>query len=192
MIPSTFLHFIYKKVIFIPIMQPKMNAKQTLKSEQTRRSSSTSNINRRQVTVTRRANTHPYIRNKINSENCFKCDQNQDYISNLSARFTRIENLVENLNKAVKSTTLTRKVVSPTSSAFGSVDLSKMSINELLNFSSQLGIHLFNKFDKEKKNSSSSSAPNSPPTRNDDKENKILKNIEIEANANSNDFQNAH
>lgn len=166
-------------------MQSKMTM-QSLKTEQSRRSSSTATVGRRQFTVSRRANTHPYYRNKLNSENCYKCDQNEDCFSILNARFARIENLVENLSKAVKATSMNlknRKVISTTSSAFGSVDLSKMSIDELLCFSSQLGIRLFNNLDKEKK------IPSAPIKidSNDNKENKILKDLENEANSTSND-----
>jgi len=175
-------------------MQSKMTM-QSLKTEQSRRSSSTSasNVGRRQLTISRRANTHPYYRNKINSENCYKCDQNEDCYSILNARFARIENLVENLSKAVKATSVNlknRKIVpnnhqnNTTSSAFGSVDLSKMNIDELLCFSSQLGIRLFNNLDKEKK------IPSAPIKidSNDNKENKILKDIENEVNSASNDL----
>jgi len=173
-------------------MQSKMTM-QSLKTEQSRRSSSTASVNRRQFTVSRRSNTHPYYRNKINSENCYKCDQNEDCFSILNARFARIESLVEDLSKAVKATGMNlknRKVISPTSSAFGSVDLTKMNIDELLCFSSQLGIRLFNNLDKEKKITSSSTTTPIKIDSNDNKENKenkILKDIENEANATSND-----
>jgi len=160
-------------------MQSKMNIVQSLKNEQSRRSPSS---NRRQ---SRRANTYPYNRNKINSENCYKCDQNNDYINILNARFERIESLVEKLNKTVKATALIQKTISPSPSAFGSVNLSKMSVDELLCFSSQLGVRLFGNRDKEQK------IPKIElKEQNESKENKILKNLENEAN--SNDFQNAN
>ena len=47
-----------------------MNSLQSLKTEQSRRSSQT-NAGRRQYTITRRANTYPYYRNKINSEKLY-------------------------------------------------------------------------------------------------------------------------
>jgi hypothetical protein len=166
-------------------MQSKMNIVQSLKNEQSRRSPSS---NRRQFTISRRANTYPYNRNKINSENCYKCDQNNDYINILNARFERIESLVENLNKTVKATVkataLIQKSTSPSPSAFGSVNLSKMSVDELLCFSSQLGIRLFGNRDNEKK------PKIELKDQNESKENKILKNLENEAN--SNDFQNVN
>lgn len=160
-------------------MQSKMN---NMQSEQSRRSPSS---NRRQFTISRRANTYPYSR-KINSENCYRCDQNNDYISILNARFERIESLVESLNKTVKATALTRKVASPTSSsAFGSANLSKMSVDELLCFSSQLGVRLFGDLDKEKKNPTQIKIESKE--QNDGKENKVLKDLENEANSISND-----
>ncbi|CAB5387163.1 hypothetical protein RhiirA1_452238 [Rhizophagus irregularis] len=57
-----------------------MNIVQSLKNEQSRRSPSS---NRRQ---SRRANTYPYNRNEINSENYYKCDQNGDHINILNAQ----------------------------------------------------------------------------------------------------------
>lgn len=143
----------------------------SLKTEQSRRPrplSSSSNVigsDRRQHTISRRSNTYPYCRNKKNSENCYKCGQSNDYIDILNARFAKIENLVENLSKTVKETTLTKKQNSP--SHFGSVDLSKMNIDELLRFSSQLGIRLFG--DKEK-------AQKLQNDQNDQNENKNLPN----------------
>ncbi|RIA90360.1 hypothetical protein C1645_823495 [Glomus cerebriforme] len=154
---------------------------QSLKTEQSRRSSSSTNIGRRQFTISRRENTYPYHRNKINSENCYKCDQNNDYINILNARFERIEALVENLSKTVKATTLNRKVVSPSSSAFSSVNLSKMSIDELLCFSSQLGIRLFGNLDKEKKNPTQIKIESK-----EQNENKVLKDLDNETNSISN------
>jgi len=155
-------------------MQSKMNITQSLKNE--RRSPSS---NRRQFANSRRANTYPYIRNKINSENCYKCDQNNDYINILNARFERIESLVENLNKTIKATALIQKTISPPASAFGSVNLSKMSVDELLCFSSQLGVRLFGNRDKEQKKPKIELKE-----QNESKENKILKNLENEANSN--------
>uniref|UniRef100_A0A1D1YQY6 3-phosphoshikimate 1-carboxyvinyltransferase n=1 Tax=Anthurium amnicola TaxID=1678845 RepID=A0A1D1YQY6_9ARAE len=168
-------------------MQSKMNFVQSLKNEQSRRSPSS---NRRQFTISRRANSFPYHRNKINSENCLKCQQNDDYINILNARFEKIESLVENLNKTVKATTLIKKSNSFPSSAFGSVNLSKMSVDELLCFSSQLGVRLFGNLEKEKKNSTQIKIESKE--RNDIKENKILKDLENEANSISNDFQNVN
>lgn len=163
-------------------MQSKMNIAQSLKNE--RRSPSS---NRRQFANSRRANTYPYNRNKINSENCYKCDQNNDYINILTARFERIESLVENLNKTVKATALIQKTFSPSPSAFDSVNLSKMSVDELLCFSSRLGVRLFGNRDKEQKKPK---IELKDQNQNESKENKILKNLENEAN--SNDFQTAN
>ncbi|CAB4410765.1 unnamed protein product [Rhizophagus irregularis] len=60
-----------------------------------------------------------------------------------------------------------------------------MSVDELLCFSSQLGVRLFGNRDKEQK------IPKIElKEQNESKENKILKNLENEAN--SNDFQNAN
>ncbi|CAI2161500.1 17250_t:CDS:1 [Funneliformis geosporum] len=134
-------------------MQSKTNTVQSMKSEQSRRSSS-NNVGRRQLAISRRVNTFPYYRSKVNNENhCYKCDQGDDYINSLSTRIARIESLVDDLNKTVKAATPTQKIGSSPLSALDSVNLSKMSIDELLRFSSQLGIRLFGNLDKEKKSS---------------------------------------
>ncbi|CAG8442150.1 5896_t:CDS:1 [Funneliformis caledonium] len=134
-------------------MQSKLNTVQSKKSEQSRRSSS-NNVGRRQLAISRRVNTYPYHRSKINNENnCYKCDQSDDFINSLSTRIARIESLVDDLSKTVKAATPTQKTGHSPLSALDSVNLSKMSIDELLRYSSQLGIRLFGNLDKEKKSS---------------------------------------
>lgn len=106
---------------------------------------------RRHVFRPRRSLTYPHvssfpctqIKSDAMSRRCNRCTLNNGYISFLSTKIKRVEELVENLGKITTSANYNNK--NSSSVIFGSevVDFSKMNVNELISFSSKLGAGLF-------------------------------------------------
>ncbi|CAG8677564.1 6379_t:CDS:2 [Cetraspora pellucida] len=100
---------------------------------------------RRYCVVIRRS-THPYA-----TYTCRKCEQNDQFINSLSDRINNIEKLIKHLSTTIKASNMcvNNDVPSANSKPFNfDIDnFSKMETDQLIKFSTQLGIRLFGKQD---------------------------------------------
>ncbi|CAG8445256.1 4349_t:CDS:1 [Scutellospora calospora] len=126
---------------------------------------------RRYFVIFRRS-THPYARNI-----CRRCEQSDQYINFLSNKINNIENLVKNLSNTVKATNMNfdnHNNPSVNSGNFNSdVDnFSKMEIEQLITFSTQLGCRLFGKRDTDdiKQETNNKNSDNEVPKDNEEEQ----------------------
>ncbi|CAG8558083.1 170_t:CDS:1 [Racocetra fulgida] len=110
----------------------------------------------RRYCVVFRRSTQPYA-----TYTCRKCEQNDQFINSLSDRINNIENLVKHLSMTIKASNMCiNKNVSE--SLNSDIDnFSKMETDQLIKFSTQLGIRLFGNETKEE-NINNNELPTNP------------------------------
>ncbi|KAF0409485.1 hypothetical protein F8M41_008356 [Gigaspora margarita] len=112
------------------------------------------NSNRRFHTIRRycvifRRSTHPYA-----TYTCRRCEQSDQYINSLKDRINNIEKLVKHLNMTIKATNMCLNKYVPSANTNSVSDIenfSKMETDQLIKFSTQLGVRLFGNRDADNK-----------------------------------------